>query len=328
YTPYSRAWKARVTPRDFESEDPDLSRLTPESELPPQRGNLTLDDLGFAPGELWLEPGEAAARTRLEDFRKQIDDYHERRDIPGIEGTSGLSVHLRHGTISIRECFRAAASRSGKGPQKWYDELIWREFYHMILACFPQVVGGTFQPKYADIDWPGTDEHFQAWADGRTGYPIVDAGMRCLKATGWMHNRLRMIAASFLTKDLLVDWRRGEEWFALQLLDFELASNNGGWQWASGTGADAQPYFRIFNPELQSRKFDADGAFIREWVPELAEFSDAEIHAPHKTTPLQQVAAGCRIGEDYPAPIVDHHEQKPKAMALFKFDPEADPVRR
>ncbi|HRK20824.1 MAG TPA: FAD-binding domain-containing protein, partial [Fimbriimonadaceae bacterium] len=195
------------------------------------------------------------------------------------------------------------------------------EFYQMILAEFPHVVDRAFKAEYAAIDWPGADEHFEAWRDGRTGFPIVDAAMRCLNATGWMHNRLRMIVASFLVKDLLIDWRRGEAYFARKLLDFELASNNGGWQWSASTGCDAQPYFRIFNPWLQSAKFDPEGEFIRLWCPELSGFANAHIHDPSQTSEFDQLAAGCRIGSDYPAPIVDHGRQKSLALSLFNRMP-------
>jgi len=179
------------------------------------------------------------------------------------------------------------------------------------------VVKDTFQPQYRDLVYPGAEADWQAWCEGKTGYPIVDAAMRCLNATGWMHNRLRMIVASFITKDLLIDYRRGEAYFAEKLLDFDLASNNGGWQWAASTGADAQPYFRIFNPLLQSVKFDPTGAFIRQWVPELADLSDADLHAPFKAKPMDLLVAGVTLGETYPHPVVNHFVQKELALALL-----------
>ena len=212
---------------------------------------------------------------------------------------------MRHGTVSIREAFRVGFEQ---GADKWVDELIWREFYAMILACFPSVVDAAFQSKARGIVWPGLESHGDAWCRGMTGFPIVDAAMRCLNETGWMHNRLRMICASFLTKDLLIDYRRGEAYFARKLLDFELASNNGGWQWAASTGCDAQPYFRVFNPVLQSRKFDSEGLFIRRWCPELAELDSGEIHWPHRSL----------LAGEYPAPIVDHDEQRWRAIELFR----------
>jgi deoxyribodipyrimidine photo-lyase len=229
-------------------------------------------------------------------------------------------VHLRFGTISIRECVRAARAGSSPGAATWLSELIWREFYQMILDRYPFVVSHAFQQQYDAIRWPGTAEHFEAWCEGRTGFPIVDAAMRHFNATGWMHNRLRMVTAMFLTKDLLVDWRRGEEYFASKLLDFDLASNNGGWQWSASTGVDAAPYFRIFNPVLQSRRFDPDGSYIRRWLPELRGFDSTRVHWPAAADLFAQQAARCIVGEDYPLPIVDHAEQKEKAVALFLTD--------
>lgn len=187
----------------------------------------------------------------------------------------------------------------------------------MILACFPHVVESPFQTQYEGLKWPGSQEAFDTWAAGQTGYPIVDAAMRCLNETGWMHNRLRMIVASFLTKDLLCDYRWGEAYFAEKLLDFELSSNNGGWQWAASVGVDAQPYFRIFNPVLQSKIFDAEGKFIREWCPELAGFDNTQIHEPWAISLMDQMSAGCEIGRDYPAPMVEHHVQKDLAIRLL-----------
>ncbi len=321
YTPYSKAWKTLFDEsrhaRDFK---PDFSQLTPAEALPKKHvGNLCLQKVGFEPSELWLEAGEDAAAEQLAEFLERVNDYSEDRNFPAIPGTSGLSVHLRFGTISIRECVREAISRKSEGSRKWLNELIWRDFYHMILANFPQVgAGHAFQDQYDNIHWPGDKVHFQAWKEGQTGFPIVDAAMRCLNATGWMHNRLRMICASFLVKDLLTDWRKGEAYFAEKLLDFELASNNGGWQWSASTGVDAQPYFRVFNPVLQSRKFDPKGEFSREWCPELKEFDDKAIHSPSEASPMEQIAAGCEIGSDYPAPIVEHARQKEIAIRLFE----------
>ncbi|MCW5940457.1 MAG: deoxyribodipyrimidine photo-lyase [Fimbriimonadaceae bacterium] len=317
FTPYSKAWKARLTPADVAPRTPDLTRLCPESDLPAARGNLPLSEIGFVSNDLWLEPGANGAQDRLSSFLAKIDRYKTDRDFPALESTSGLSVHLRHGTVSVRQCFREALAREGNGASKWLDELIWREFYHMILAKFPHVVEEPFRGEYKSLEWPGTQAAYEAWEEGRTGFPLVDAAMRCLKATGWMHNRLRMVTAMFLTKDLLVDYRRGESLFARWLLDFELASNNGGWQWSASTGVDAQPYFRIFNPILQSRKFDPEAAFIKQWCPELAGFEPELAHWPHDAGPIEQLAAGCRLGEDYPHPIVDHSIQRQLAINLL-----------
>ncbi len=312
YSPYKKAWLAQLRPSDAAEARPDyrnlwpredLDRLVTESCLP------SIEKLGFERQELWLDPGEDAAQVRLSEFVRRLPRYREDRDYPGIEGTSGLSAHFRFGTLSIRTALRAALGNPGPGSDKWLSELIWREFYQMILDRFPYVVQRAFQQEYEGIEWPGDPEHFEAWKAGQTGFPIVDAAMRCLNATGWMHNRLRMVAASFLVKDLLVDWRLGEAYFARKLLDFDLAQNNGGWQWCASTGVDAQPAYRIFNPVLQSRKFDPDGRFIRQWCPELAHLSDSLIHWPHEE--------GTLFGPDYPKPIVRHEVQRVQALNLL-----------
>lgn len=318
FTPYRNAWRARFTPADAAEREVRPGVFLPRAAVDeamnqcPGIGLLgPLEDYGFAPTDLWLEPGAAAGTQRLETFRAAMPHYARRRDRPDLEGTSGLSVHLRHGTVSVRQAVRAAQRVGGAGGEKWLDELIWREFYQMILAEFPHVVDRAFRPEYDRLTWPGSEDHLQAWTEGRTGYPIVDAAMRCFQATGWMHNRLRMVVASFLTKDLLVDYRRGEAVFADGLLDFDLASNNGGWQWASSTGCDAQPYFRIFSPVRQSERFDPDGTFIRRWVPELAGVCGAAVHWPHGS------ALGLERPQGYPAPIVDHATQRTAALRMF-----------
>ena len=215
--------------------------------------------MGFAPAGLPF-PGK-------EWMGQVIRHYKEQRDIPSVQGTSRLSVHLRFGTISIREL----ADEAGALNETFLNELIWRDFYHMILWHFPRVVGHAFKPEYDKIRWRNNEKEFDAWCNGITGYPIVDAGMRELNQTGFMHNRVRMIVASFLTKHLLIDWRWGEAYFAKKLLDFDLAANNGGWQWAAGSGCDAAPYFRVFNPYLQTKKFDPELKYVRKWVPEFEE---------------------------------------------------------
>jgi deoxyribodipyrimidine photo-lyase len=317
YSPYARAWKALLSGSTaLDEAEPDLSGLADSASLAGLSNPWDLGDLGFDPTELWLEAGEDAGLARLTAFEKKARRYKEDRDFPAIDGTSGLSVHFRFGTVSIREAARRAVS-FGPNHEKWLNELIWREFYQDLLWHHPGVVKDTFQPQYRDLVYPGAEADWQAWCEGKTGYPILDAAMRCLNATGWMHNRLRMIVASFLTKDLLIDYRRGEAYFAEKLLDFDLASNNGGWQWAASTGADAQPYFRIFNPLLQSVKFDPTGAFIRQWVPELADLSDADLHAPFKAKPMDLLVAGVTLGETYPHPVVDHFVQKELALALL-----------
>jgi deoxyribodipyrimidine photo-lyase len=205
-----------------------------------------------------------------------------------------------------------------KSVEHFISELRWRDFYGHVMYDFPHVVHGSFRRQYDAVRWVDHEPSWQAWCDGRTGYPVVDAAMRQLKAIGWMHNRARMIVASFLAKDLLIDWRRGERWFMNHLVDGDPASNNGGWQWAAGTGTDAQPYFRIFNPVLQGKRFDPDGAFVRQWVPELAGLPASRIHDPWNAAPLELAAAGVTLGENYPEPICDHSERRPLALALYQ----------
>ena len=310
FTPFSRAWLDRFEPsQDARLFKPDLSRLVSKAICSSHSIVLTHEAISFESTELWLVPGERAARKALDNFEQKIDQYGAARDFPAINGTSFLSAHLRFGTISVREAVRAACRHGSDGSRKWLTELIWREFYQYLLANNPHVVSQPFKEGCREMQWPGLDEHFDAWKRGVTGYPIIDAAMRCFAATGWMHNRLRMIVASFLTKDLLIDYRHGEAYFASHLLDFDLASNNGGWQWAASVGCDSQPYFRIFNPYLQSQKFDQDGAFIRQWIPELAVLDNQAIHRP---SPIDAECCG------YPKPIVDHGIQRKLAIAMFR----------
>ncbi len=250
--------------------------------------------------QLGIQPGASGAAQAFEDFRSRIDRYDETRNFPAIRGPSYLSVHLRFGTISVRQLASYAVSHGSAGAQTWLSELIWRDFYQMILWHHPHVAERAFRPGYDAIAWEsGTaaEAAFAAWCDGRTGYPLVDAAMAQLNQTGYMHNRLRMVVASFLTKDLGIDYRRGEQYFAQQLNDFDLAANNGGWQWAASTGCDAQPYFRIFNPVTQSEKFDPEGAFIKRYLPQLASFTAKEIHAPWLASAARQRETGCVIGD-------------------------------
>ena len=235
--------------------------------------------------------------------------------MPAQDATSRLSPYLRFGAISIRACFREAREaaaddvRAARGIGKWLDELVWREFYAAILASFPHVLRGAFRREYDGVRWDDDPRGFGAWCEGRTGYPFVDAGMRQLRETGWMHNRVRMVVASFLAKDLLIDWRRGERFFLQRLVDGDPASNDGGWQWAASTGTDAQPYFRIFNPVAQGLRFDPDGVYVRRYVPELARLAGAAAHAPWKSP---------GAAADYPAPIVDHAERREEALARYR----------
>lgn len=279
YTPYSKRWKATL-PQDayaaFPSEEHQRSFV--QAEVPPV---LSLQQIGFTYNDPKVPPPHADEQI--------IRHYHDTRDYPALSGTTRISVHLRFGTVSIRRLM----ARAQQLNEKYWNELIWREFYQMILWNFPHVVRNAFKKEYDRIAWRNNATEFEAWCQGMTGYPIVDAGMRELNATGYMHNRVRMIVASFLTKDLLIDWRWGEAYFAEKLLDFDLASNNGGWQWAAGCGVDAAPYFRIFNPAEQTRKFDPKGIYIRKWVPELDTMQ-------------------------YPFPIVDHAIARKRTLEAYK----------
>ena len=269
-----------------------------------------------------LKGGSHLALNRLKEFQKDIDLYHQWRDLPAINKTSNLSPYIRHGNLSVRDMIRLPSKilqdHKNEGASVWWSEIIWRDFYQMILDVYPRVEKNSFKPQYDKVVWLGNPEHFKAWCNGETGFPIVDAAMRCLNATGMMHNRLRMIVASFLCKTLLIDWRLGEEYFAKKLLDFDLAANNGGWQWSASTGVDAQPYFRIFNPYSQSEKFDADGEFIRTWCPELSHFPKKLIHSPHDADIVEQASAKCVIGTDYPHPIVSYKLNREKAITMYK----------
>ncbi len=327
FTPYKRAWLAKLEPFYLKAYPVErhAAALTPlPAALRP--GLPTLESIGFARtnlAELPLPTGSRGADQLLADFLTRIDAYREARERPAVRGTSLLSVHLRFGTISVRELARHAlehADRGSDGGATWLSELIWRDFYQQILHHRPHVVGHACKPAFDRISWAegaAADAAFAAWCQGRTGYPLVDAAMAQLNATGFMHNRLRMVSASFLSKDLGIDWRRGEAYFALHLNDFELASNNGGWQWAASTGCDAQPYFRIFNPVTQSQKFDREGAFVRRYLPALAGLAPRWIHAPWLAPATELAAAGVVLGRDYPHPIVDHDAARCETLERF-----------
>jgi deoxyribodipyrimidine photo-lyase len=284
-------------------------------------------ELGYAPVRPWIEPGERSARLRLRRFIEgPIHKYAGGRNLPAVEGSSKLSPHLRFGTLSPRYVVLTALTALAKGgPMSradvliWIDELIWREFFQQVLSAFPRVVDGPFRNAAAPASRdPGTERErlFHAWCEGRTGYPIVDAGMRQLNTTGWMHNRVRMIVASFLIKDLRIDWQSGERYFMQHLLDADVAANNGNWQWCAGTGTDAMRGYRIFNPALQSKKFDPDGIYIRKYVPELGTVGKRWIHEPHMMAMEEQLRSQCRIGADYPSPIVDHRQAREEYLSL------------
>lgn len=314
FTPYKNAWLKRLTAIDCAEHGCAGGQLSPTSITPIP----TLDALGFAQTDLealGVVPGMKGAQARWEAFHPQrLSRYAALRDFPAVAGVSYLSVHLRFGTISIRELVRTALAEQA---DTWLSELIWRDFYFMILDQFPHVEQHAFKPEYDRIRWAERPQAFAAWCAGKTGYPLVDAAMRQLNFSGWMHNRLRMVVASFLTKDLGIDWRLGEAYFAEKLIDFDLSANNGGWQWAASSGCDAQPYFRIFNPVTQSEKFDPEGRFIRRYVAELAKCPDKYLHAPWKMGRLEQEALGLIIGKDYPGPIVDHASARDETLARY-----------
>jgi len=332
FTPYKNAWLKKLEP--FHVKPYQVAVHAAALAAPPtgmQRGVPTLAEIGFEPtnlAALKLGAGTAGGRVLLEDFLdERIDRYDEARNFPAVKGPSYLGVHLRFGTLSIRELAglawdrtHAAAPSAACGAGVWLSELIWRDFYHQVLHHHPRVAEKSFKPEYDRIRWEHgkhADAHFAAWVGGRTGYPLVDAAMHQIEQTGYMHNRLRMVVASFLCKDLGLDWRRGERYFAEKLNDFDLAANNGGWQWASSSGCDAQPYFRIFNPVAQSEKFDPHGRFIRRYLPQLAALPDKLIHAPWLASPVELAAAGVELGQDYPRPMVAHDEARAKTLERY-----------
>ncbi len=261
--------------------------------------------------------GETGAMDRLLAWLDDVDAYPDTRDLPAVPGTSVLSTALRMGTLGPRTVLDVVGT-STEGRDGFVRQLAWRDWYAHLLLENPTMPDAAIRPEYDAIRWREDPAGLDAWKQGRTGYPIVDAGMRQLAATGWMHNRVRMITASFLVKDLLVDWREGERWFRWMLTDGEPSQNAGNWQWVAGVGTDAAPYFRIFNPVAQSRKFDASGDYIRAWVPELAELDAKAIHAPWESGPLDLAAAGVILGDSYPNPIVDHSMARDRTLAAYK----------
>lgn len=308
FTPYKNKWletfenSGKVIP-DFECNLKNLRSFTNKKNI---LDHNWYKDIGFNETPSLLPGGTKNALKRLKKFDSVINEYADARNFPAIPGTSLLSVYIRHGNLSVRDMLRAGVAHRSEGAKTWVSEIIWRDFYQMVLDVFPHVAKGAFKREYDKIKYPGGAKEFKAWVEGQTGFPIVDAAMRCLAETGMMHNRLRMVVASFLCKTLLVDWKKGEHYFAEKLLDFDLAANNGGWQWSSSSGCDAQPYFRIFNPYSQSEKFDSKGEFIRQWVPELAHLSAKDIHHPK---PL--------LAPEYPAPIVNYEVNRKRCLEIY-----------
>ncbi len=327
FTPYKKAWLARVDEHHLRSHEV-LSHITA---LAPRPEGLrqpvpSLHEIGFEATnlhQLRMAPGASGGYALFADFFERMDLYHTTRDFPAVKGPSYLGAHLRFGTVSIRRLAAAAlqASIAGStGATVWLGELIWREFYFQILANFPHVVRASFKPAFDAIRWrhgASADKLFQAWCEGRTGYPIVDAAMAQINQTGYMHNRLRMVAGSFLVKDLGIDWRRGEAYFAEKLNDFDLSANNGGWQWVASSGCDAQPWFRIFNPVRQSESFDPQGKFIHRYLPQLAALPAKAVHTPWLCGAVELTSAGVKLGDNYPQPVIDHQTAREQTLERY-----------
>ncbi len=309
FTPFHRRWSERALPEPVR---PGLARVVEA----PAGSTLT----GVLGDDLPAPWGEQDAAARFEAWLDRVDSYDTERDTPATDGTSGLSAALRFGLLSPRGVAADAGTHT-PGRAAFVRQLAWRDWYAHLTFEHPDIDRVSLRPEYDRIVWAegaAADAAFEAWKAGRTGYPIVDAAMRELAATGWMHNRLRMVAASFLVKDLLIDWRRGERWFRRMLTDGDIPQNAGNWQWVAGTGPDAAPYFRVFNPVVQSRRHDPEGRYLRRWLPELDRLSSKAIHAPWQAAPAELAAAGVRLGADYPAPIVDHDEARERALAAYR----------
>lgn len=330
FTPYKNAWLKKFLAEgdDFYCKPYPVETYVGKFNKYPDTAIPQLSQMGFEAlpqSDLQLSGGMRAGAALFEDFLSRIGNYEDSRNFPAIKGPSYLSVHLRFGTVSIRHLVREAlnctrTAGSMQGAQVWLSELIWRDFYFMILHHHPRVIEHAFKPDYEAITWEQgahAKSLFAAWCEGRTGYPLIDAAILQLNRSGYMHNRLRMVTACFLVKDLGIDWRWGERYFALHLNDFDLSANNGGWQWAASTGCDAQPYFRIFNPITQSEKFDAEGKFIRRYLPQLANLNNKQIHAPWKLKASDLESAGIILGEHYPTPIVDHDEARKQTLTRY-----------
>ena len=324
YSPYMRAWKSQYqhiasqllsAPRSIHTP----SGIESDYAIEPEYLNVNLE----------FRAGETAANEMLSKFTskagRDIYRYGARRNHLDVNGTARLSPYLRFGMVSARECVLAAQEAirqapddlSRKGAETWLNELIWREFFISILYHFPSVMKESFRKELRNIPWLNDDDNFSAWKEGRTGYPVVDASMRQLLKMGWMHNRGRMITASFLVKDLAIDWRWGEKFFMQHLIDGDPAANNGGWQWVAGTGTDAAPYFRVFNPVLQGKKFDPEGHFVKYWIPELSNVPGEYIHTPWEMPTAVQVTSRCIIGQDYPQPIIEHSFARERILEFY-----------
>lgn len=319
YTPFKNAWlaKLKADPLAIAEFKVNKKKIVPTSKI--QNQVSSLPEIGFesqTPQDTLYDPEQGGKRLRA--FLKQVNQYHKLRDFPAIQGTSKMSPYIRFGILSPRELIRQIWEPEDDGSRLWLSELIWREFYCGVLDANPRVEHEAYLQKYKKIKWENDKNKFQAWCEGRTGVPIIDAAMRELNQTGWMHNRCRMIVASYLVKTLLIDWRWGERYFAIKLMDYDLAANNGGWQWSASTGCDAAPYFRVFNPYMQSKKFDPNGEYIKRFCPELSNIPLKYLHDPSKINKVQQEEFNCKIGIDYPFPIADYSSNRIKVIELYK----------
>lgn len=329
YTPFKKNALNRLEKNHYVNVNTDLNLIDSGNEVIVEINN----DSEFKTGKYelieksYFSGGRKEGLSLLKDFYTTgISEYKIKRDIPSVNGTSRLSAHLHFGTVSIREALRTAVTALEKskkesdaaGIQTWINELLWREFYYHITYFNPQLISESFRKEYDGLKWSYNEIHFDKWSKGITGYPIVDAGMRQLNSEGWLHNRVRMIVAMFLTKDLFIDWRLGEKYFAEKLIDLDFASNNGGWQWCASTGVDAQPYFRIFNPYLQSKKFDPDGSYIKKYIPELKDLPPEFVHEPDLMSESEQRKFNVIIDKDYPRRMVDHSKVRDNVISEFK----------